>query len=82
MNRYRRRVRFGATLMAAGFIAELVMLTGLVTDSRPPAWFWSLLLLIGLGGAVLVSAFLAAARDRRVRTQAVLRDAAVRHTGN
>ena len=82
MNRYRRRVRTGITLMAIGFIAELTMLSGLVTDARPPVWFWSLILLIGVGGAVVVSAFFSAGRDRRVRTEAVLREAAARHTGN
>ena len=62
----------GTVLMAVGFAAELVMLSGLVLTQRPPAWFWSLLLLIGVGGGVIVSAFRAAGRDRRDGTRALL----------
>lgn len=72
MERYRKRLITGAVLMAVGFSAELVMLAGLFTADRPPVWFWSLILLIGVGGVVIVSAFRAAGRDRRDRTVALL----------
>ncbi len=55
--------------MGVGFLAEVVMLSGLFTSARPPAWFWGLLLLIGVGGAVVVSAFRAAGRQRTQLTQ-------------
>ncbi len=72
MEQHRKRLVLGAMLMAVGFIAELVMLSGLFTADRPPVWFWSLILLIGLGGVVIISAFRAAGRDRRDRTVALL----------
>ena len=72
MEQYRKRLVFGALLMAIGFFAELVMLAGLFTTDRPPLWFWSLILLIGVGGVVIISAFRAAGRDRRDRTVALL----------
>ena len=72
MERYRGRLVLGTALMAVGFAAELVMLSGLVLPQRPPAWFWSLLLLIGVGGCVIISAFVASGRDRREGTKALL----------
>ncbi len=72
MERYRKRLIVGAALMTVGFVAELVMLSGLFTADRPPVWVWSLVLLIGVGGVVLISAFRAAGRDRRDRTVALL----------
>lgn len=72
MEKYQSRLRIGAALMAIGFVAELVMLTGLVFPEREPSWFWGLFLLIGVGSAVVVSAFTAAAKDRRIRTTAAL----------
>lgn len=72
MEQYRKRLLLGALLMAVGFVAELVMLSGLFTVDRPPLWFWSLILLIGVGGVVIISAFRAAGRDRRDRTVALL----------
>lgn len=62
----------GTALMAVGFAAELVMLSGLVIAERPPAWFWGMLLWIGVGAVVFVSAFVAAARNRRDRTRTLL----------
>lgn len=70
MERFRTRLRFGAALMAVGFIAEVVMLVGMAVDRRPPIWVWGLLLLIGVGAAVVASAFVAAARERSRRTRA------------
>lgn len=68
VERFRSRLILGAALMGVGFLAELVMLSGLVIEQRPPAWFWGLLLWIGVGSVVVVSAFVSAARDRRERT--------------
>ena len=68
MSRPESRIRLGVALMAVGFIAEIVMLSGLVTDARPPAWTWFLLLLVGVGFAVIVSTFRTSARVRRDRT--------------
>ena len=68
MERFRTRLIVGGVLMAVGFVAEVVMLAGIVLPERPPVWFWSLLLCIGIGGAVIMSAFRAAARDRARRT--------------
>jgi len=62
----------GGALMALGFLAELVMLSGIVIDDRPPEWFWGMILWIGVGGVVFISAFVAAGRDRRDRTRALL----------
>ncbi len=72
MERYRNRLFVGSALMAIGFLAEVVMLAGLVSADRPPQWFWGLILLIGVGAVVIVSAFRAAGRDRRDRTVALL----------
>ncbi|MHB0927917.1 MAG: hypothetical protein ACYC3W_03205 [Candidatus Nanopelagicales bacterium] len=72
MERYTNRLYIGTALMAVGFLAEVVMLSGLVTADRPPQWFWGLMLLVGVGAAVIVSAFRAAGRDRRDRTVALL----------
>ncbi len=68
MERFRTRLIVGGTLMAVGFVAEVVMLAGFIFPERPPVWFWSLLLCIGIGGAVIASAFRAAGRDRARRT--------------
>lgn len=62
----------GTTLMGLGFVAVLVMLSGLMFSERPPSWIWGMLLWIGAGAGVFVSAFLAAARDRRDRTRTLL----------
>lgn len=70
MERYRNRLLIGTLLMGIGFLAELVMLSGLLIPQRPPTWFWGLLLLIGVGGVVVASAFVSAASDRRRRTEA------------
>jgi len=75
MERYRTRLRIGAALMAVGFIAEVVMLVGMAVDRRPPVWVWGLLLLIGVGAAVVASAFIAAARERSRRTRAAAGEA-------
>ncbi len=72
MERFRTRLVTGAVLMVVGFVAELVMLTGIVLPERPPVWFWSLILCIGIGGATIVSAFRAAGRDRAHRTAQAL----------
>lgn len=72
MERFRTRLLVGTGLMAVGFVAELVMLAGVVLPERPPVWFWGLMLLIGVGAAVVVSAFVASARDRRERTARAL----------
>jgi cytochrome c-type biogenesis protein CcmH/NrfF len=61
----------GTALMGLGFVGALLMLSGLVVAERPPSWIWGMLLWIGAGAAVLVSAFFAAARDRRDRTRAL-----------
>ena len=74
MERYRNRLVVGAALMVVGFLAELVMLAGIVLPERPPVWFWSLILCIGIGGAIIVSAFRAAGRDRSHRTAQALGD--------
>ena len=74
MEQFRTRIRLGAALMGVGLLAELVMLSGLVIEQRPPAWFWGLLLLIGVGALVLASAFVGAARDRTRRTRQSLGD--------
>lgn len=58
----------GTALMALGFLAVLGMLSGFVITERPPSWVWGMLLWIGVGAGVFVSAFVAAARDRSVRT--------------
>ena len=70
MERYRNRLTIGAGLMAVGFLAEVVMLVGMTVDRRPPVWVWGLLLLIGLGAAIVASAFVATARERTRRTRA------------
>ena len=62
------RIRLGVVLMAVGFVAELVMLSGLVTEARPPAWTWFLLLLVGIGFAIIASTFRTSAKSRRRRT--------------
>ena len=59
----------GTALMGLGFVAVIAMLTGLFVDERPPSWIWGMLLWIGVGAGVFVSAFVAAARDRRDRTR-------------
>lgn len=72
MERYRRRLIVGAALMAVGFLTVLVALSELVTDRRLPAWTWGLFLLVGIGAVVVVSAFRAAAKDRRKATELVV----------
>jgi uncharacterized membrane protein len=72
MERYRRRLIVGAALMAVGFGTVLVALTELVTERQLPAWTWGLFLLVGVGAAVVISAFRASARDRRNATEALL----------
>lgn len=67
--------------MAVGFAAELVMLTGIVLPERPPVWFWSLILCIGIGGVTIVSAFRAAGRDRAHRTAQALGDPGAKTRG-
>lgn len=62
----------GTALMGLGFVAVLLMLSGLVVSERPPSWMWAMLLWIGAGAGVVVSAFTAAARDRRDRTRTLL----------
>lgn len=69
MEQFQTRLRLGAALMVVGFVAELIMLSGLVIDARPPAWLWGFILLIGVGAVIVVSAFLATARDRTRRTR-------------
>lgn len=59
----------GTALMGLGFISVLAMLSGFVVSERPPSWVWGMLLWIGVGAAVFVSAFVAAARDRTTRTR-------------
>lgn len=54
--------------MLVGFLAELIMLGGLLTEARPPQWFWGFLLWIAAGAVLVVSAFVGAARDRTQRT--------------
>lgn len=72
MERYGRRLLAGAALMSIGFITVIVVISGLVTGERLPAWSWALFLLIGLGAAVIVSAFVGAGRDRRRGTEGVV----------
>lgn len=72
MEHYRRRLIVGAALMAVGFATVLVALSDLVTDPQLPAWTWGLFLLVGVGAAVVISAFRAAARDRRAATEALV----------
>lgn len=72
MEQYRTRMIVGTALMGLGLAAELIMLSGRMLDERPPAWIWGMILWIGVGGAVLISAFVAAGRDRRERTRALL----------
>lgn len=62
----------GTALMCLGFVAVVIMLSGLVVSERPPSWMWAMLLWIGAGACILVSGFLAAARDRRERTRTLL----------
>ena len=71
MERYRRRLFIGAALMAVGFLTVLVVLSELVTGQHLPAWSWGLFLLIGVGAAVIASAFVSAAQDRRRAVEAV-----------
>lgn len=63
------RLIVGAALMAVGFLTVLVALSELVTEQRLPAWTWGLFLFVGVGAAVVVSAFRSAARDRRAATE-------------
>jgi uncharacterized membrane protein YfcA len=70
MERYRTRMIVGTALMALGFISVLGMLSGFIVSERPPSWVWGMLLWIGVGAGVFVSAFVAAARDRSSRTRA------------
>lgn len=72
MEQYRTRMIVGTALMGLGFIAVIVMLSGLAVAQRPPSWIWAMLLWVGVGASVLVSGFVAAARDRRDRTRALL----------
>lgn len=72
MERYRRRLVVGAVLMAVGFLTVLVALSDLVAEPDLPAWTWGLFLLVGVGAGVVISAFRAAARDRRSATEALL----------
>ena len=69
MERYRKRLIVGAGLMIVGFLTVLVVMSELLTGGHLPAWTWGLFLLIGVGAAVLVSAFVAAGRDRRRATE-------------
>ena len=69
MEQFRRRLLIGAALMGVGFLTVLVGLSGLVTGLRAPAWIWGLFLLVGVGAAVTLSAFVGAARERRRATE-------------
>lgn len=62
----------GTALMGLGFLAVVGMLSGLFVDERPPSWIWGMLLWIGVGAGIFVSAFVASARDRRDRTRGLL----------
>ena len=73
METVRTRLIVGGALMLLGFAAVLVMLSGLIIDERPPSWLWGMVLWIGAGSAIVISAFVAVARDRRERTAAALR---------
>lgn len=69
MEQYRIRLILGTAMMALGFAAEAAMLSGLIVSERPPSWFWGMILWIGAGAVTLISAFFAAARDRRRKTR-------------
>lgn len=72
MERYRSRLIVGAALMAVGFLTVLVALSELITERQLPAWTWGLFLLVGVGAVVVISAFRAAARDRRTASETLL----------
>lgn len=71
MERFRRRLLFGAALMVIGFVTVLAVLSELVTGGHLPPWTWGMFLLIGVGATVVVSAFVGAGRDRRAATERV-----------
>jgi len=73
MERFRTRLIVGTALMGVGFIAVFVMMLGFVFPQRPPSWIWAMVLWIGAGAGVVVSAFVSAATDRRRRTAQALR---------
>jgi len=72
MERYRRRLIVGAVLMSIGFLTVLVGLSELVAEPQLPVWTWGIFLLTGVGAAIVISAFRAAARDRRTATESLL----------
>lgn len=78
MERFHRRLLVGTSLMVVGFLTVLLMLTGLVSDLRTPSWAWGLFMLVGVGAAVVLSAFVGAGRDRRRRTERLTGPAARR----
>lgn len=72
MERYRKRLIVGAGLMVIGFLTVVVVISELITGGRLPAWSWGLFLLVGVGALVVMSAFVAAARDRRQATESAV----------
>jgi amino acid transporter len=69
MEQFHGRLVVGAALMGIGFLTVLLVMAELVTGGHLPAWSWGLFLLIGVGAAVVVSAFVGAGRDRRRATE-------------